>query len=336
MQQNKSLKAFNTFGVESHAEWFVEARTADEVWSCLETFRDKPIMVLGGGSNLLLTKDLSGVVLKISLKGIAVVQESENHVVLEVQAGEVWHDVVEYSLEQDYGGIENLALIPGQMGTAPIQNIGAYGVELKDVFDSCVALNRNTGQKEVFNLDDCHFGYRESVFKNELKNQYVILSVRVRLTKRQHELKLDYGSISEVLQQQGVNNPGIRQVAQAVIAIRQSKLPDPKILGNSGSFFKNPIIPLKTLKILQEKYPNIPHYPAGDQSIKLAAGWLIEQAGWKGKTFNGSYGVHKKQALVLVNYGNASGNEILNLSNLIIEDVREKFGVHLEREVNIL
>ena len=335
MQQNKSLKAFNTFGVESHAEWFVEARTADEVWSCLETFRDKPIMVLGGGSNLLLTKDLSGVVLKISLKGIAVVQESENHVVLEVQAGEVWHDIVQYCLEQDYGGIENLALIPGQMGTAPIQNIGAYGVELKDVFDSCVALNRNTGQKEVFNLDDCHFGYRESVFKNELKNQYVILSVRVRLTKRQHELKLDYGSISEGLQQQGVNNPGIRQVAQAVIAIRQSKLPDPKILGNSGSFFKNPIVSEAEVNRLQGLYPDLPSYQAGNHLKKIPAGWLIQHAGYKGYR-QGDAGVHENQALVLVNYGEATGLEIKELAQTIQDKVFNDFGIKLTPEVNII
>lgn len=335
MQQNKSLKAFNTFGVESHAEWFVEARTADEVWSCLETFRDKPIMVLGGGSNLLLTKDLSGVVLKISLKGIAVVQESENHVVLEVQAGEVWHDIVQYCLEQDYGGIENLALIPGQMGTAPIQNIGAYGVELKDVFDSCVALNRNTGQKEVFNLDDCHFGYRESVFKNELKNQYVILSVRVRLTKRQHELKLDYGSISEVLQQQGVKNPSIRQVAQAVIAIRQSKLPDPKILGNSGSFFKNPIVSEAEVNRLQGLYPDLPSYQAGNHLKKIPAGWLIQHAGYKGYR-QGDAGVHENQALVLVNYGEATGLEIKELAQTIQDKVFHDFGIKLTPEVNII
>ncbi len=335
MQQNKSLKAFNTFGVESHAEWFVEARTADDVWSCLETFRDKPIMVLGGGSNLLLTKDLSGVVLKISLKGIAVVQDYENHVVLEVQAGEVWHDVVQYCLEQDYGGIENLALIPGQMGTAPIQNIGAYGVELKDVFDSCVALNRNTGQKEVFNLDDCHFGYRESVFKNELKNQFVILSVRVRLTKRQHELKLDYGSISEVLQQQGVKNPGIRQVAQAVIAIRQSKLPDPKILGNSGSFFKNPIVSEAEVNRLQGLYPDLPSYQAGNHLKKIPAGWLIQHAGYKGYR-QGDAGVHENQALVLVNYGEATGLEIKELAQTIQDKVFHDFGIKLTPEVNII
>ena len=282
MQQNKSLKAFNTFGVESHAEWFVEARTADEVWSCLKDFRDKPIMVLGGGSNLLLTKDIDGLVLKISLKGITIVEESEHHVLLEVQCGEIWHEVVEYCLEHDFGGIENLALIPGQMGTAPIQNIGAYGVELKDVFDSCVALNRSTGHKEVFNLQDCKFGYRESVFKNELKNQFVILSVRMRLTKKQHQLRLYYGSISDVLKQQGIKNAGIRQVAQAVIAIRQSKLPDPKKLGNSGSFFKNPIVPEAEVNRLLDIYPDLPSYPVENELKKYLQAGSFSALGLKG------------------------------------------------------
>jgi UDP-N-acetylmuramate dehydrogenase len=335
MEKNKSLKAFNTFGVESHAEWFVEARTADEVWSCLKDFQDKPIMVLGGGSNLLLTKDIDGVVLKISLKGISIVEESENHVILEVQGGEIWHEVVEYCLEHDFGGIENLALIPGQMGTAPIQNIGAYGVELKDVFDSCVALNRSTGQKKVFNLDDCQFGYRESVFKNALKNQFVILSVRMRLTKKQHQLKLDYGSISEVLEQKGVKNPSIRHVAQAVIAIRQSKLPDPKELGNSGSFFKNPIVPEAEVNRLLSRYPDLPSYPAENELKKVPAGWLIQRAGLKGFR-QGDAGVHKNQALVLVNYGKATGLDIKELAQFIQQKVLKDFGITLTPEVNII
>lgn len=335
MQQNKSLKAFNTFGVESHAEWFVEARTADEVWSCLKDFRDKPIMVLGGGSNLLLTKDIDGLVLKISLKGITIVEESEHHVLLEVQCGEIWHEVVEYCLEHDFGCIENLALIPVQMGTAPIQNIGAYGVELKDVFDSCVALNRSTGHKEVFNLQDCQFGYRESVFKNELKNQFVILSVRMRLTKKQHQLRLDYGSISDVLKQQGIKNAGIRQVAQAVIAIRQSKLPDPKKLGNSGSFFKNPIVPEAEVNRLLDIYPDLPSYPVENELKKIPAGWLIQRAGFKGFR-QGDAGVHKNQALVLVNYGKATGLEIKELAQSIQQKVLKDFGIALTPEVNII
>lgn len=335
MQQNKSLKAFNTFGVESQAQWFVEAHTADEIWSCLNEFRNQPITVLGGGSNLLLTRDIPGVVLKISLKGMSVVAQAENHVILEVQAGEVWQDVVTYCLNNNFGGIENLALIPGQMGTAPIQNIGAYGIELKDVFDSCVAMNRDTGAREVFHLEDCKFGYRESVFKNELKNQYIILSVRMRLTTKEHELKLDYGSIKEVLEQKGIEKPGIREVAQAVIDIRRSKLPDPKDLGNSGSFFKNPVVTLEQAERLKNKFPDMPTYSAGPGMIKIPAGWLIEQAGFKGIR-QGDAGVHKNQALVLVNYGSASGSEIWHLAQQIQQKIRTDYGIELTAEVNII
>lgn len=335
MQQNKSLKSLNTFGVESHAQWFVEAFTAEEVWSCLEDFRDQPVMVLGGGSNLLLTQDVAGVVLKISLKGISIVEQSDKHAILEVQAGEVWHQVVEFCLKHKLGGIENLALIPGQMGTAPIQNIGAYGVELKDVFESCIALNRDTGQRQLFTLEDCKFGYRESVFKNELKNQYIILSVRLRLSKGNHKLKLDYGSIKEVLGQKGITDPDITQVAQAVIEIRQSKLPDPKDLGNSGSFFKNPIVSSDHAEKLKNDYQDMPSYPAENGRIKIPAGWLIERTGFKGYRL-GDAGVHKNQALVLVNYGKATGTEIWQLAQQIQQKVLTEFGIELTPEVNIV
>jgi UDP-N-acetylmuramate dehydrogenase len=335
MQQNKSLKTFNTFGVESQAQWFVEAHTADEVWSCLEGFRNQPVMVLGGGSNLLLTQNVSGAVLKISLKGISIVEQSQEHAILEVQAGEIWHEVVEFCLKHNLGGIENLALIPGQMGTAPIQNIGAYGVELKDVFESCVALNRDTGERQLFSLEDCKFGYRESVFKNEFKNQYIILSVRLRLSKGNHQLKLDYGSIKEVLQQKGITDPNIRQVAQAVVDIRQSKLPDPKDLGNSGSFFKNPLVSRDHAKQLQVDYSDMPSYPAENDRVKIPAGWLIERVGLKGYR-QGDAGVHKNQALVLVNYGEATGSEIWALAQHIQQAVFTEFGINLTPEVNII
>lgn len=335
MQQNKSLKTFNTFGVESQAQWFVEAHTADEVWSCLEGFRNQPVMVLGGGSNLLLTQNVSGAVLKISLKGISIVEQSEEHAILEVQAGEIWHEVVEFCLKHGLGGLENLALIPGQMGTAPIQNIGAYGVELKDVFESCVALNRDTGERQLFSLEDCKFGYRESVFKNELKNQYIILSVRLRLSKGNHQLKLDYGSIKEVLQQKGITDPNIRQVAQAVVDIRQSKLPDPKDLGNSGSFFKNPLVSRDHAEQLQFNYPDMPSYPAENDRVKIPAGWLIERVGLKGYRQRDA-GVHKDQALVLVNYGEATGSEIWALAQHIQQAVFTEFGINLTPEVNII
>jgi len=335
MLRNKSLKDLNTFGVESQAECFVEAHTADDIWACLEQYRNIPVMVLGGGSNLLLTQDIAGVVLKISLKGISVLEQTHDHVIIEAQAGEIWHQVVEYCLAHNYGGIENLALIPGQMGSAPIQNIGAYGVEFKDVFHSCVAMHRATGQQQLFTLEDCKFGYRESVFKNELKNQYVILSVRLRLTKEKHQLKLDYGSIKEVLEQKDIANPTIAEVAQAVIDIRRSKLPDPKELGNSGSFFKNPIVPQQQGELLKTKYPDIPIYPAGKDWVKIPAGWLIERAGFKGKRL-GDAGVHKNQALVLVNYGQATGSEIWQLAQQIQAEILEKFDIALTAEVNII
>jgi len=335
MQQNKSLKALNTFGVESQAEWFVEARTVDEIRSCLDASRNKPVMILGGGSNLLLTQDIKGVVLKINLKGIAVIQESSHDVLIEVQAGEIWHEVVEYCLEHDFGGIENLALIPGQMGTAPIQNIGAYGVELKDVLDSCLVLNRKTGETQKFTRAQCNFGYRESVFKNALKNQFIILSVRLRLTKGEHALKLDYGSIREVLDKKEIKQPSIRQVAQAVMAIRQSKLPNPADLGNSGSFFKNPIVTEAKVNELRRQYPDMPSYEVDHGHLKIPAGWLIERAGFKGLR-RGDAGVHKKQALVLVNYGEATGLEISNLAQEIKDKIQEVFGIQLTPEVNII
>lgn len=335
MQQNKSLKDLNTFGVESQAEWFVEARTVDEIRSCLAASKDKPLMILGGGSNLLLTQDIKGVVLKINLKGISVIRASSHDVLIEVQAGEIWHDVVEYCLEHDFGGIENLALIPGQMGTAPIQNIGAYGVELKDVLDSCLVLNRKTGAKQKFTRDQCSFGYRESVFKNEFKNQFIILSVRLRLTKGQHALKLDYGSIREVLDKKGIKQPKIQHVAEAVIAIRQSKLPNPAELGNCGSFFKNPIVTPAKANELRGQYPDLPSYDVDHGYTKIPAGWLIERAGFKGLR-RGDAGVHKKQALVLVNYGRATGLEISHLAREIQDKIQEIFGIELTPEVNII
>lgn len=335
MQHNKSLKTFNTFGVESLAKWFVEANTVSEIWSCLQALEDRPLLILGGGSNLLLTEDFPGLVLKINLKGISLVHQTDEHVLLEIQAGENWHQVVEYCLEHNYGGIENLALIPGQMGTAPIQNIGAYGVEIKDVFDSCIALNRKTGEQQLFTREDCNFSYRESIFKNELKNQFIILSVRLRLTTKKHQLKLDYGSIKEVLKQKNIDRPGIREVAEAVISIRQSKLPDPKELGNSGSFFKNPVVSEVLAQQLKIKYPEMPSYPAGDDLIKIPAGWLIERAGFKGFR-EGDAGVHKHQALVLVNYGAATGSEIWDLAQQIQQKIKDDFGIELSPEVNII
>ena len=255
---------------------------------------------------------------------------------IEAGAGMNWHSFVLSCIEKNFGGLENLSLIPGNVGASPMQNIGAYGVEIKDVFEYLDAVNIATGKVERFYKADCAFGYRESIFKRSLKDKYIICHVAFRLSKTKHDLNTSYGAIESELEKMKITNPTIRDVSNAVIAIRQSKLPDPNEIGNAGSFFKNPVVPKNNLTKLLKKYPNIPYYPAPNDKVKLAAGWLIEQAGWKGKTYDGRYGVHAKQALVLVNYKNTTGQEILDLSNEIISDVKFKFDVTLEREVNIL
>ena len=335
LQRNTLLKTHNTFGINASASFFASFKSEEELLVLLKENKNHELFILGGGSNILFTKNFEGLVLKNEIKGFNILQESDKSVLVEAGAGMNWHEFVIKCLDLNFGGVENLSLIPGNVGASPMQNIGAYGVEIKDVFEYLDAIHIKTGTLKRFTNEDCAFGYRESIFKNKVKGEYIISRVGFRLTK-EHVINTSYGAINKELENQNILNPNIKDVSNAVIAIRKSKLPDPNKIGNAGSFFKNPIIPLATLTVLQEKYPSVPNYPAGAESVKLAAGWLIEQAGWKGKTFNESYGVHKNQALVLVNYGNATGNEILNLSNLIIEDVKEKFGVHLEREVNIL
>ncbi len=336
IQTNIDLKPYNTFGLSCHASHFAAFKSVDELIDLLvanETL-NKPVFILGGGSNILLTKDVNGLVLRNDLRGINRVQEDETNVLVKAAAGETWHDLVLYAIEHELGGIENLSLIPGSVGAAPMQNIGAYGVEIKDVFESLEALNVATKKIETFYADDCEFGYRESVFKGKLKGKYIIVSMTLRLSK-QHVLNTSYGVIEKQLTEMGVTHPTIKNVSDAVIAIRQSKLPDPKKIGNSGSFFKNPVISMDQFKKLQAKFPAVANYPIDENNVKIAAGWLIDQAGWKGKTF-GAYGVHKNQALVLVNYGGASGQDIYNLSNAIMESVNEIYGINLEREVNII
>ena len=274
--------------------------------------------------------------LKNEILGLKTIEENSNSVVIEAGAGMNWHSFVLSCIEKNFGGLENLSLIPGNVGASPMQNIGAYGVEIKDVFEYLDAVHIATGKVQRFYKADCAFGYRESIFKRTLKDKYIICHVAFRLSKIKHDLNTSYGAIESELEKMKITNPTIRDVSNAVIAIRQSKLPDPNKIGNAGSFFKNPVVPKNNLTNLLEKYPNIPHYPAPNDKVKLAAGWLIEQAGWKGKTYDGRYGVHAKQALVLVNYKNTTGQEILNLSNEIIADVKFKFDVTLEREVNIL
>lgn len=332
---NASLKAFNTFGIDAKALSYCSITSITMLKDVLGKNRDKPLFVLGGGSNMLLTKNVEALVLHINLKGVEVIGETEHTVIVKAMAGENWHNFVLWCLNQNYGGIENLSLIPGHVGTAPIQNIGAYGVELKDVFVSCDAIHIENQETRTFPKADCNFGYRESIFKQELKGQYIITSVNFELTKDNHQLHTDYGVIKNELESNGITAPTIQDISNAVIAIRQSKLPDPNEIGNSGSFFKNPIISAKEYTKLQENFPDMPSYKVSEDTVKVPAGWLIEKAGFKGKRFN-DYGVHDKQALVLVNYGNASGQDIFKLAQLIQQTVKRLFNISIETEVNII
>ncbi|WP_312196292.1 UDP-N-acetylmuramate dehydrogenase [Epilithonimonas vandammei] len=337
MQENISLKPYNTFGVDVKSKYFAEVRSLEELIETLKFSNSKklPLLFLGGGSNILLTKDFEGLAIQLNLKGITEEIINENEVLVTAKAGENWHQFVMFCLDKNYGGLENLSLIPGNVGTSPMQNIGAYGTEIKDVFESCKVLNLETLEIEVFNLEKCRFGYRDSIFKQEGKGKYVILEVTFRLTRTDHKIDVEYGAIKSELENLGITNPPIKDVSKAVINIRQSKLPDPKVIGNAGSFFKNPTIPLSQFESLKQKFENIPGFPNGD-SVKVPAGWLIEQAGWKGKQI-GNVASHKLQALVIINAtGNATGKEIFDFSTEIINSVKEKFGIELEREVNII
>ena len=335
IQENISLKSYNTFGLNIYARYFVKVDNIQDLKEALDLDAYPEKFILGGGSNMLLTKDLDCLVIYVALKGIEIIDHQENDVLVKAGAGENWHQFVLWCLEHNFGGIENLSLIPGNMGTAPIQNIGAYGVEIKDVFESCEALHIQSKELEVFTKAMCQFGYRESVFKQDKKNQYVIVSTTLRLTKEQHQLHLDYGAITSELETMGISNPTIQDISKAVISIRESKLPNPKEIGNSGSFFKNPVITKAHYDKLQLNFPEIPSYIVSPNEIKVPAGWLIEKSGFKGKTFN-DYGVHKKQALVLVNYGDAKGSDILGLALLIQKTIKQIFGITIETEVNII
>ncbi len=334
--KNISLKPYNTFGLDTSARLFVEVKSLEELQEVVRSskFKINDVLVLGGGSNILLTQDMDGLVVKNSIQGKEIVSENEEEIVIKVGAGTNWHEFVMNCVEKGYGGVENLSLIPGTVGAAPMQNIGAYGVEIKDVFVQLEALHRFSNKMEIFDNATCEFGYRESIFKHSHKDKYIIVNVTFRLSKKP-KLNLDYGAIRDVLAEKEITEPTIKDVSNAVIEIRQSKLPDPKKIGNSGSFFKNPVISKEALLSIRKDYPEIPTYPIDDNSVKVPAGWLIEQAGWKGKTF-GSIGVHKKQALVLVNYGAGKGADIKKLSEDIQASIFEKFGVALQAEVNII
>lgn len=337
MQENINLLPYNTMGIEAHARYFLEIRETAELQVFLEkkTFWEKEILVLGGGSNLLFTKDFEGIVLKNTILGITKLKEDSENVWLRVGAGENWHGFVKYCVEKNWGGVENLSLIFGTVGAAPIQNIGAYGVETKEVIESVEAIEIETGKTLFFSQNECEFGYRDSIFKRQLKNKVIITHVVFRLA-RNPIFRLSYGAIQEVLDKKGISKPTIQAVSEAVIEIRQSKLPDPAVLGNAGSFFKNPEIPKAHFEDLKKQFPNIPAYASEKpEKMKIAAGWLIEQCAWKGKKV-GNTGAHASQALVLVNYGGATGREIAELAQAIQESVLEKFAISLETEVNII
>jgi len=342
IEQNKSLQSLNTFGIDVYAKYFTQIRSVEEYRELLgdPKFRNEKKLLLGGGSNILFTRNFDGIVIRNSIPGIEIVSETETEVIVRSRAGEAWHGFVLWCIERNFGGIENLSLIPGFAGAAPMQNIGAYGVEIKDVFHELEAVDVHTGEIERFSLGDCDFGYRESVFKNKFKNRFLITSLSLKLTKLSspkaaYRYKVDYGDVKATLSEMKAYDLSVKAVSDAIIKIRSSKLPDPKVLGNAGSFFKNPSIPKTQFEELVTKYPVMPSYPQRNGTLKIPAGWLIEQCGWKGKVV-GHTGSHKMQALVLVNYGNATGSEIWQLAQDIRQSVSEKFGIEIQPEVNVV
>ncbi len=332
--ENQSLTSYNTFGIKAKSRYFVEAHSEEALLYALQS-NIQPIFILGGGSNILLTQDFDGLVIKNSIAGKGVVEINENQALVRFGAGENWHQTVLWTLAQGFGGLENLSLIPGTVGASPLQNIGAYGVELKDVFHHLEAMERKTGNIHIFDKIACQFGYRESIFKKELKDKYIITRIYLQLTTTHHKINVSYGAIQDVLGAKAIENPTIQDVSDAVIAIRSSKLPDPTKIGNAGSFFKNPEISQTQFDILQQQFLTIPAFPGEKGGIKVPAGWLIEQCGWKG-TRRGDAGCYDKQALVLVNYGNAKGGEIWQLAMDIVRSVEQKFDIRLSPEVNVI
>ena len=333
--ENFPLKNLNTFGVAANAAWYVDIRDEDDLQALFaqDRWKDYPRLVLGGGSNMLFTADFSGLIVHVKIQGIRYEVKGDD-VFVTAGGGVIWNDLVNFCVDNGFAGIENLSLIPGSVGAAPVQNIGAYGVELQDIFHSCRAFEIASGKIRVFDKEDCGFSYRDSVFKSALKGLYIITEVSFKLSKI-FKPELTYGAISDELQKRGISNPGIKDLSTVVSHIRVSKLPDPATIGNAGSFFKNPIIPEAQFLKLKSDFPELVHFPATKGHIKISAGWLIEHCGWKGKVV-GNTGTWKNQALVLVNHGNATGKEIFKFSEAIIESVHAKFGILLEREVNII
>jgi len=336
VKENVSLRRFNTFHIDASTRYFIEITNYKQLRELIVSgfLVKNPVLLLGGGSNLLFTNNFNGIVVQICNKGIEVADNANNTVLVKAAAGENWHEFVTYCVGKGFGGLENLSLIPGNVGSCPIQNIGAYGVEVKDSFYSLEAVDLKTGELKIFHHPDCNFGYRDSIFKGELKGKFAIWSVTFQLNLNP-VVHVEYGAIKQELEAKGIENPGIKDVSEAVCSIRHSKLPDPEILGNAGSFFKNPTVDLKFADKLRESFPKLVSYPLADGNEKLAAGWLIEQCGWKGFR-EGDAGVHQNQALVLVNYGNANGSQILTLAHRVQNSVYERFGVKLEMEVNVI
>lgn len=334
IQSDVSLKPFNSFGVEVKAQRFAQAHSDDDVREALAYCADQqlPLLVIGGGSNLLLTTDIQALVLRMATRGIRLLSDDGQRVVVEAEAGETWHPFVQWTLDQGLSGLENLSLIPGTVGAAPMQNIGAYGVEIKDVFVGLTALDRQTGELRDFDLDQCQFAYRDSLFKHQA-GRWLILRVRFALNRVDH-LHLEYGPVRQRLSEQGIEQPTARDVSRAICSIRSEKLPDPAVLGNAGSFFKNPVVSAVLAAQIKQSHPGLVGYPQSDGQVKLAAGWLIEQAGWKGFR-DADAGVHRLQSLVLVNYGTATGLQLLELARRIQRDIAERFGVELEMEPNL-
>jgi UDP-N-acetylmuramate dehydrogenase len=337
IEENKDLRALNTFGFRVKAKFFTTIHSKEELHELIHSdlYQREERLILGGGSNILFKRDYDGLVIKVDLKGITVVSQTEDSLLLQVASGEVWHELVLHCVKNNWGGIENLSLIPGLVGAAPIQNIGAYGTEIKNMITQVEAIDLKTGLTKLFTNEECCFGYRESVFKNTLREKYFISSITLTLTKKNHRLNTSYGAIHETLSSMNIEQPTIKSISDAVIAIRQSKLPDPRVIGNAGSFFKNPSITVNHYQSLQKTNTTIPSYPSANQEVKVPAGWLIEQCGWKGKKIN-HVGVHPKQALVLVNYGDGKGEDVFDLAVKITSSVKEKFNIELTPEVNII
>jgi UDP-N-acetylmuramate dehydrogenase len=335
IEEHKSLKDYNTFNIKATARYFSSIGSIEDLKLALQSNIHPDIFILGGGSNMLLTKNIEALVLHINLKGIKIISEDRNSVVLNVMAGENWHEFVQYCIKNDYGGVENLSLIPGNVGTAPIQNIGAYGVELKDVFLDCNTLSIADQSEKKFTKEECKFAYRNSIFKHQKKGKYIITNVTFKLTKNNHRTIIEYGSIKQELENSNIHHPSIKDISEVIIKIRESKLPNPNEIGNSGSFFKNPTINNIEFEEFYKNFPTAPFYKLSEFEYKIPAGWLIEKSGFKGQR-DGDAGVHKNQALVLVNHGNASGKEILELAEKIQTKVKQDFGILIEPEVNIV